>query len=230
MSTQVIPKEEPFDSLIESTRNVKISCNESKGIGLKEEEFRSPEKVRKHSLQNAWTLWFFKNDKSKSWEENQRPIITLKTVEDFWFVYNHVEVASRLPVGSDYSLFKEGIFPAWEDKRNEAGGRWLVSTERRQRETCLDSYWLEIVFFMIGEQAGVKDSDQINGAVVNIRGRMDKLALWLADAEEEESVRRIGKALKHRLAIGEDENIGFNVHSDEKANPGSSIARKKFYV
>ena len=31
-------------------------------------------------LQNAWTLWFFKNDKTKQWEENQRMIITFTTV------------------------------------------------------------------------------------------------------------------------------------------------------
>ena len=30
--------------------------------------------------QNAWTLWFFKNDKTKQWEENQREIITFNTV------------------------------------------------------------------------------------------------------------------------------------------------------
>ena len=60
----------------------------------------------KHPLENAWTLWFFKNDKARTWEENQRPIITVTTVEDFWALYNHIEVASRLPPGSDYSLFK----------------------------------------------------------------------------------------------------------------------------
>lgn len=31
-------------------------------------------------FQNAWTLWFFKNDKTKQWEENQREIITFTTV------------------------------------------------------------------------------------------------------------------------------------------------------
>ena len=77
----------------------------------------SPEKVIKHPLQNAWTLWFFKNDKSRSWEENQRQVMTVDTIEDFWSLYNHIEVASRLPVGADYSIFKEGIFPDWEDPR-----------------------------------------------------------------------------------------------------------------
>ena len=71
-------------------------------------ESGDPEKIIKHPLQNAWTLWFFKNDKSRSWEENQRPIITVTTVEDFWALYNHIEVPSKLPTASDYSLFKGG--------------------------------------------------------------------------------------------------------------------------
>ena len=51
-------------------------------------------------------LFLFQNDKSRTWEENQRPIITVTTVEDFWSLYNHIETPSKLPFGSDYSLFK----------------------------------------------------------------------------------------------------------------------------
>ena len=74
-------------------------------------------------------------------------------VEDFWSLYNHIEVASRLPAGADYSLFKEGIFPDWEDPRNQDGGRWMINVDKRQRAECLDTYWLEILFFLIGEHA-----------------------------------------------------------------------------
>ena len=38
-------------------------------------------------------------------------------VEDFWALYNHIELASRLAAGCDYSLFKEGVKPMWEDER-----------------------------------------------------------------------------------------------------------------
>merc|ERR1719233_723955 len=114
----------------------------------------------KHPLQNAWTLWFFKNDKARTWEENQRPIITVTTVEDFWSLYNHIEVASRLPPGSDYSLFKEGIFPDWEDPRNQPGGRWIINVDRRNRTELLDTYWLEILFFLIKEPARRKVDHQ----------------------------------------------------------------------
>jgi len=190
-------------------------------------ENSDPEKIIKHPLQNAWTLWFFKNDKSRSWEENQRPIITVTTVEDFWSLYNHIEVASRLPAGCDYSLFKEGIFPDWEDVRNAPGGRWMINVDKRQRSQCLDTYWLEILFFLIGEHAD-QHAHQVNGAVVNVRGKGDKLAIWLADASQPDSITRIGKMIKERLEIDPDQTIGFNIHSEEKAR--ASSAKKKWFV
>ena len=223
-------------------------------------ESGDPEKIIKHPLQNAWTLWFFKNDKSRSWEENQRPIITVTTVEDFWSLYNHIEVASRLPAGCDYSLFKEGIFPDWEDARNAPGGRWMINVDKRQRSEFLDTYWLEILFFLIGEHAdqhahqvcvnslcfflcclecfeshqyqhhvNIILLSQVNGAVVNVRGKGDKLAIWLADASQPDSITRIGKMIKERLNIDPDQTIGFNIHSEEKARAGTS-AKKKWFV
>jgi translation initiation factor 4E len=212
-----------MENLVDRIEEIKL--NHAADVGLGE-----PEKYIKHPLQNAWTLWFFKNDKSRTWEENQRPIITVTTVEDFWSLYNHIEVASRLPPGADYSLFKEGIFPDWEDPRNQEGGRWIITLDKRQQEKHLDSYWLEIIFFLIGEH-GDHDAFQVNGAVVNIRGRTDKLAVWLADATHNESVMRIGKMIKQRLGIDSNTTIGFNVHHEEKNKPTSANANKpKYFV
>jgi len=190
-------------------------------------EPRDPVQVIKHPLQNSWTLWFFKNDKGRSWEENQKPIITVSTVEDFWSLYNHVVVASRLPPGSDYSLFKEGISPDWEDPRNKAGGRWIINMDKRRRAEYLDMSWLEIMFYLIGEQAD-QHAHQVNGAVVNVRAKGDKLGVWLADASQPDSVVRIGKMIKERLGTDPVQTIGFTAHNDEKVGPGSSS--RKFYL
>ncbi len=65
-------------------------------------------------------------------------------MEDFWGLYNHIELASRLASGCDYSLFKEGIKPMWEDERNRRGGRWLINLDKKQRNSCLDNFWLEV--------------------------------------------------------------------------------------
>jgi hypothetical protein len=37
--------------------------------------------------------------------------------------------------------------------RNTNGGRWIINLDRRQRADHLDNYWLEILFFLIGEHA-----------------------------------------------------------------------------
>jgi len=216
-----VEKEEKLDKLgdlVDKMDNVKIST-----------VVETIEAPVKHPLQNAWTLWFYKNDKSRSWDENQKAIITVDTVEDFWSLYNHIEVASKLPSGSDYSLFKQGIFPDWEDKRNQSGGRWMINLDKRQRSQ-LDDYWLEILFFLIGEHAD-QHAHQVNGAVVNVRAKGDKLGVWLADSSQPDSILRIGKMLKERLGIDPGERIGFNIHAEEKsAGKASSSKKKQFYV
>jgi hypothetical protein len=70
---------------------------------------------------------------------------------------------------------------------------------------------------------------QVNGAVVNVRGKADKLAVWLADSSQPDSILRIGKMLKERLNIDPGEKIGFTVHQEEKAK-GSSMKKQRHYV
>ncbi|XP_026713943.1 eukaryotic translation initiation factor 4E type 1B isoform X2 [Athene cunicularia] len=101
------------------------------------------ESLGKHPLQNRWALWFFKNDKSKMWQANLRLVTKFSTVEDFWALYNHIQLASKLTSGCDYSLFKDGIEPMWEDSQNKRGGRWLITLAKQQRHTELDRFWLE---------------------------------------------------------------------------------------
>lgn len=58
---------------------------------------------------------------------------------------NHIKPASELRQGTDYSLFKQGVRPMWEDPGNKNGGRWLISLDRKQRGPELDNCWLEVV-------------------------------------------------------------------------------------
>ena len=49
-----------------------------------EVETLSPEALIKHPLQCRWSLWFFKNDKTKEWSANLKQVTVVDTVEDFW--------------------------------------------------------------------------------------------------------------------------------------------------
>ena len=48
-------------------------------------------------------------------------------------------------------LLQEGIKPMWEDDNNKNGGRWLINLDKKQRMTCLDNFWLEVMLCLIGE-------------------------------------------------------------------------------
>lgn len=127
----------------------------------------------KHPLQNPWTLWYYENEKGKTWEANQHAITNFDTVEDFWSLYNHIKLASEIKSGNDYSLFKNNIRPMWEDDANKNGGRWVISLAKYTRHNELDNLWLDVILCLIGE--AFEYSEDICGAVVNIRPRGHKI-------------------------------------------------------
>jgi len=182
----------------------------------------------KHPLQHAWTLWYYRNDRTKSWEENLREVVTFDTVEDFWSVHNHIELSSRLVAGCDYSVFKAGIKPMWEDKANMNGGRWLINLDKKHRMNCLDNFWLEILLCLIGESFG-EDGNIVNGAVVSVRNRGDKIGIWLGNAKMASSIMHVGKELKGRLGLTTTITLGFEAHEDTMHKSGST-AKSKFVV
>ncbi|KAM7319525.1 hypothetical protein ACRRTK_021208 [Alexandromys fortis] len=147
------------------------------------QEVANPEHYIKHPLQNRWALWFFKNDKSKTWQANLRLISKFDTVEDFWALYNHIQLSSNLMPGCDYSLFKDGIEPMWEDEKNKRGGRWLITLNKQQRRSDLDRFWLETLLCLIGESFD-DYSDDVCGAVVNVRAKAGKDLFLLHSVQE----------------------------------------------
>lgn len=107
-------------------------------------ELVAREHLLKHPLQNVWTLWYLENDRTKSWEDMQNEITSFDTVEDFWSLYNHIKPPSEIKLGSDYSLFKKGIRPMWEDAANNNGGRWVIALNKILKDD-LDKLWLDVV-------------------------------------------------------------------------------------
>jgi len=173
----------------------------------------------KHPLQNYWTLWYYENDRQNTWEKNLKEIASFQTVEDFWSLYNHIKLASELKQGCDYSLFKKGVKPMWEDDANKRGGRWLINLDKKQRSNDLDRYWLDIILCLIGE--AFENSDEVCGATVNIRGKGDKIGLWTSDANNGTALLEIGRKLKERLRIAPKVNIGYQIHKDTMDKSGS---------
>ncbi|XP_061395132.1 eukaryotic translation initiation factor 4E1 isoform X2 [Musca vetustissima] len=190
----------------------------------KEENNKETEEVRtehliKHPLQNTWTLWYLETDRSKSWEDMQNEITSFDTVEDFWSLYNHIKPPSDIKMGSDYSLFKKGIRPMWEDAANKQGGRWVITLTRGPKAE-LDNLWLDVILCLIGE--AFDHSDQICGAVVNVRQKANKISIWTANGNNEEAAIEIGHKLRESLRLGR-QHLHYQLHKDTMVKTGSNV-------
>ncbi len=64
-------------------------------------------------------------------------------------------------------------------------------------------------------------SEDICGAVVNIRPKGDKLSVWTADSTNRDGIMKIGQKLKERLGITAKGSIVYEVHNDSIKKVGS---------
>ena len=166
-----------------------------------------------HHLQHEYAAWFFKNDKNREWRANLKQITSFSTVETFWSLHNHIQSAAMLPNGCDYMLFKAGIEPTWEDEANKPGGRLLLQSNRAARSEKMDFYWVETQLLMIGEGFG-DDADFVNGAIVQLRAKQDKIALWV-NTTDRDIVKRI--EAKWRSVLHLQDNVATSFESHQEA-------------
>ncbi|GAB2299075.1 translation initiation factor eIF4E [Dionaea muscipula] len=165
------------------------------------EEVSSTQKLSKeisatHPLENSWTFCSI------------RPIYTFSSAEEFWSLYNNIPHPSKLAVGADFHCFKYKIEPKWEDPVCANGGKWTIRFPRGKSDTS----WLYTLLAMIGEQ--FDHGDEICGAVINVRSRQEKIALWTKNATNESTQVSIGQQWKKFL--DSNETIGFIFHEDAK--------------
>jgi len=175
----------------------------------------------KFPLENSWSFWFYKNEKTKTWKENVKFITTVDFVEDFWGVYNHLQLVSKMTPGCDYMFFKKDIPPMWEDPQNCDGGRWVLNLDKKFRNTSLDVYWLNTLLALIGDQF-MDESNYVNGVWVNVRTKGDKLSLWTKSAKDADIQMKIGR--KFREVLGLKDNMLTYEEHDENAGKNKDQA------
>jgi translation initiation factor 4E len=181
-----------------------------------------------HVLQHKWSLWFdnpkLKKD-NESWEENLKKVHTFGTVEEFWCLFNNVIAPTKLALGSNFHVFKDGIQPMWEDATNKDGGKWVLSIPKQRRKN-VDMWWMYSILMMIGEN--LNDECDVCGAVVSLRKNQDRIALWTKSARKESLQIGIGTQLRSGLELPKSMALKFQSHADAYAS-GSSFQNKVHY-
>ncbi|XP_022219579.2 eukaryotic translation initiation factor 4E1 [Drosophila obscura] len=192
--------------------------DDSAGEEVKDTDGSSPRHVR-HPLENVWTLWYLENDRTKHWKDMLNEVAKIDSVETFWSLYYTIRPPSELKVGCDYSMFKLGIKPMWEDEANSKGGRWLISVSKSSKAE-LDRLWLDILLMMTARI--FDNSEEICGAVINIRAKNNKISVWTANGSNELAILEIGQKLKQFLHL-QSNNLQYQLHSDAICKVNSSV-------
>lgn len=148
---------------------------------------------REHQLQDIWTFWYLRFEKNFSWEHSQMEVADCYSVEQFWGIFDQLVPLTEAHHGCNYSLFKRGIRPIWEDPMNRYGGRFVftITKEDRSYKHFADQMWLEFAMAVVGNI--LPDvSDQICGIIGGNRNNIIKIAVWTRDCQKLDDIKTIG--------------------------------------
>lgn len=206
---------------IKGVRNVSLTSDEGIDMAYTSQStainFSSiPRGIRKpqHPLKSSWTFWFSAGNKHLSWEQNQVEISTVSTIEQFWLVINQLRSPSNIPKGYTYSVFRAGVLPDWEDQGNIKGGRWMVTCSEVEKEDKFDSWWLDLLYMIIGEHID-EFAGLVNGVEACVRKKGDRVEVWVKE-DDMKGVVEVGRAIKTKLAIHASGMIKFSLHKEDK--------------
>ena len=185
-------------------------------------------------LHAKWSIWF-DNPRlappGSDWKENLQLCGTFQDVESFWRIFNNLKPASELTINSNYSVFRYGVEPSWEDPANVEGGKFVHSIVKKDSKLgkC-DEAWLFTVLAIIGETMD-ETGDQVNGAVVSIRKQQDRIGLWLKSSNDQKVCRHIGERWRKVLQLTDHKTtLRYQTHRDAAASGRSFRNNAQFEV
>lgn len=88
---------------------------------------------KQNILSKTWTVWFLHRGpgvKISNYLRATSNLGSVSTVQQFWRMYSHLTPINKLPVTSEFLLFRYGVNPVWEDPINITGGKWVVHLKR----------------------------------------------------------------------------------------------------
>lgn len=156
----------------------------------------------------------FQAPESDEYEAGLTVIGEFDTVETFCRYFNWLKPPSKLEKNSNYHLFKSGIKPMWEDEANANGGKWVLTMKNNPQ--LLDRCWTWLAMALVGED--LDEGDEICGAVVSLRSKVDRIQLWTRSKDDVEKINGIGRKMAKLLDVSEADGIGleFQVWSASK--------------
>jgi translation initiation factor 4E len=128
-------------------------------------------------LNDNWILYFhdpFLQDWSKG---SYKELCKIDTIQSFWRV--HKIINEKLTIGM-FFLFREHIFPLWDDEYNKDGG--CVSIKVLKEKSA--NFWESMSMKVLGEKLLFEDNDfteSINGISISPKKNFCIVKIWVKE-------------------------------------------------
>lgn len=147
---------------------------------------------------DKWAMWFTTKSPKKTVEvydylNGLVQVDTFDNVLKYWSAWNQVQQECPLKMDVDYFVFKDGIYPLWEDPNNVRGGKWTVSFNRIMTADEITQKWIT---FTLATCCGDFGTDAICGATLSIRPWRTTFSLWNRNADNLNEILRTSNELK----------------------------------
>ena len=134
-------------------------------------------------LNNHWVIWY--HDNNSDWTiKGYKKIYEIKTIEDFWEIYNRLN--NHILLKGQFFLMKNNIPPIWENKENIEGGCWSYKINKN------DSFisWLHLSMNLCGEilTKDHQNMDIINGISLSPKKNFSIIKIWNNNSAKIENI------------------------------------------
>lgn len=165
---------------------------------------------------------------TESWEANLKMIGAYRTVESFMNVFRGIKRPSQLDKSANYHLFKGNIKPMWEDPANAKGGKWVINfSQAATHPALLDRSWVWTVLALIGED--LDPDDEVTGAVISARPKVDRIALWIRDKSNIDGVNALGQRFVRMLELESEPGVSVEFSVNHASGGGFSHRRDQVH-
>lgn len=130
-------------------------------------------------MNNGVKFWYQHEPTKDNFNESLLPVATVKSVEEFWGVYQHCKRPSTFLDNTYLYIFKDNIKPVWEDPSNQKGGAFVLRFYKNQS----NSVWESIVLAFLA--TNINKGLNINGVRSKVKKDIQFIEVWVPDSENE---------------------------------------------
>ena len=151
-----------------------------------------------------------KNMTKEDFENQLKPLTSFETAEQFWDIFLHLKLPSKLHLKSKLFIFKGDVQPVWEHPENKNGGRLYFKLPMNKES---EEMWQNLSLELLTGFGGHESLDKIvNGIEMSIR-QVDQLflAVWINQSDSS-VIRELFHHLKANVPFYDNLEFDFSQH------------------